>query len=106
MRERPLIAFLNLQSASKILKAQIGVIRKLKVLSPCSQMFFSIAGYCQQFFLSSSKTVKSTFNLLKKKKAPPWTKSCGRKTKDPKSVTLISNLLDYPVLQMNSCEFE
>ena len=44
MRKRPLIAFLNLQSANKILKAQIGVIRKLKVLSPCSQMFFSIAG--------------------------------------------------------------
>ena len=43
MRKRPLIAFLNLQSASKILKAQIGVIRKLEVLLPCSQMFFSIA---------------------------------------------------------------
>ena len=44
MRKRTVIAFLNLQSAKKILKAQIGVIRKLKVLSPCSQMFFSIAG--------------------------------------------------------------
>ena len=28
----------------KILKAQIGVIRKFEVISPCSQMFFSIAG--------------------------------------------------------------
>ena len=36
MRKRPLIAFFNLQSANKILKAKIGVIRKLEVLSPCS----------------------------------------------------------------------
>ena len=53
MRKRTLIAFLNLQSANKIMKAQIGVIRNLKVLSPCSQMFFLIAGYCQKFSIQS-----------------------------------------------------
>ena len=44
MRKRTLIAFLNLQSANKILKAQMGGIRNLKVFSPWSQMFFPIAG--------------------------------------------------------------
>ena len=87
---------------------------------------FGLIGYCQQFILSNAKTVKSTSNLLRKKKAPPWTRSCDCKTKDQKSIPLISKLLDYSgfvnsfvllanvflsankitVLQMNSCEFE
>ena len=47
------------------MKAQIGVIRKLKVLSPCSQMFFSIAAVpkevCQ---LQKENTGKVIHNQL------------------------------------------
>ena len=71
-----------------------------------SKSLFRLIDYCQQFVLSSARPFNSTYNLLRKKQEPPWTKSCGHETKGQKSVTLIYKLLDYSVMLMNSCEFE
>ena len=90
---QPKIVNTNLKKTnqpSKITLLEKGPILSQRHLNSLIEAFkpFSVLnhdiGYWQQFVLLSAKTVKSTFNLLRKKKAPPWTKSCGHKTKDQK----------------------